>query len=252
MNLVIHILTILVFIETIGQAQSTCYCPLVCTRYGSADGHVFCVRSGRAHCPDTEAHEECRAALLETTDMINSIGSLATSFLTLTHEEEGEITAVQAAYLRTKLSEAFELEHKKPVPDCEVGLNTNTLAKGSRSDLCFSAELFDQCKFVQDRIDDYSTGIASDLERLVLYDPEAIVLNITTEVERNETYISLRAAKEFIKVIERRGALTTANIRCAAYEATLIEISAGRGFPPTSLILFLAVTVMTIGAASSY
>ena len=55
--------------------------------------------------------------------MINSIGSLASNFLLLTHEE-GAIAAVQAAYLRTKLSEAFELEHEKPVLDCEVGLNT--------------------------------------------------------------------------------------------------------------------------------
>ena len=137
------ILAILMFVETIRHIKSTCYCPLTCTRYASFDGHLSCVRSGRTHCADTEAHEECRAALLETTDMINSIGSLASNFLLLTHEE-GEIAAVQAAYLRTKLSEAFELEHEKPVPDCEVGLNTNTLASGSRGDLCFSAELFDQ------------------------------------------------------------------------------------------------------------
>ena len=67
-------------------------------------------------------------------------------------------------------------------------------------------------------------------------------------MEPNEPSIALQSAKDFIRVvIERRGALTTANIRCAAYEATLLEMSAA-SFHSRSLAFLLVVT-MAMGRA---
>ena len=86
----------LVAMLLVNEARATCYYPFVCTRYTSADGHTFCSRSGRATCEDTEAHEECRSALHEDTDMINSMGRLADEHLEAAHED-GMVTARQLA-----------------------------------------------------------------------------------------------------------------------------------------------------------
>jgi len=174
-------------------------------------------------CEDTEAHKECRAALEEMTDMVNSMGKLADLYLTCANTE-GTLNAAQIAFLRTKLSEAFEMVDKKPVPDCEVGLNTRTLVENQEySDLCFSQELYDQCKYVQDNIDKYATGIYSDLEDLIMDDPKAVTTKI---VKKSENKIEITGgAISFIEIIKERGALKTANIRCAAYSATVDEIT---------------------------
>jgi hypothetical protein len=103
--------------------------------------------------------------------------------------------------------------------DCENGLATN-IRIGNTQSWCFSAELLQECKRIQDTITPYSLNISSVLQAAIIADPESVALGAvrTGDALTNVTQV-------FVAAVKRRGDLSTANIRCASYEATQEDFS---------------------------
>ncbi|CAM9735468.1 unnamed protein product [Phaeothamnion confervicola] len=182
---------------------------------------------------------------LQVTDMVNSWGRNADLLLSGAILE-GNLTALQASFLRTQLSCAFEDE--KPVGDCELGLVTDTLLKGTQSH-CFSPELLVQCANVRDTTVNYTAGVAVKLRATILAaagagaasaDPGDGTAAFAAGVLTGEGVLS-DAAEAFVEAMAARGAIATARVRCAAYESTIDLL----GTAPRSVSLSLLVSLIS-------
>ena len=209
----------------LATAQAVCYCPRRRIDEHRSD-------TDRITCNDVESKDECLAANLEVTDMVNSIGRNAEGFLNSASREE-MIDPVQHSMLRTHLSYALEFE--KPVGDCSAGLSTDTRVKGTKTH-CFSPEILDECAFVRDTIDSYTTNIHSTLLNRILEHDRSEELGFLT----NSTLIEF--VKDFVELIEERGSITTANIICGSYDQTNAEINGASfiGLGEGAMLLCLA------------
>jgi hypothetical protein len=125
------------------------------------------------------------------------------------------------------------------ITDCENGLATN-IRIGNTQSWCFSAELLQECKRIQDTITPYSLNISSVLQAAIIADPESVALGAvrTGDALTNVTQV-------FVAAVKRRGDLSTANIRCASYEATQEDFS-GASVLTVSWQIAVAVLTLTV------
>jgi hypothetical protein len=103
--------------------------------------------------------------------------------------------------------------------DCENGLATNSRISSTQS-WCFSAELLQECKRLQDAVTPYSLNISSLLQTAIISDPESVALGA---VRSGDALTNV--TKVFVAAVKRRGDISTANIRCASYESTKEDFS---------------------------
>ncbi|KAG5178812.1 hypothetical protein JKP88DRAFT_247927 [Tribonema minus] len=177
----------------------------------------------------------------EITDMVDSIGRNGDLFLSSAVDEQ-RITAEQASALRTHLS--FALEAEKPVADCENGLATQTRAAKTQS-FCFSPELLSRCAQIRDAATAYAVGIAGNLQAAIVAGGNAHGLLAAD----NKSLQPVPAA--FVDAITARGAIATAHVRCASYDATAEDVFNGAGRVPNSaaaaVVAMVTATAMLLG-----
>ena len=194
-----------------------CYCPRECIEYKDCSSYNI----DRRICEDNEANKECNNANDELTDMVDSIGRNADLYL-IGKLYNKELTPKQVSILRTKLS--FALEENKPVGDCESGLSTNKLIKGTNS-WCYSESLLDECVRIKNSSANYTLSISEILQE---------------SINETNTNITLNNINEFIDIIKQRTGILTGKIRCAAYESTIEDINASDKLS-ISLISFILI-----------
>jgi hypothetical protein len=205
---------------TAATVDAVCFCPRVCLpTYKDT-----CYYRDRTLCADLEAANECNAANTELTDAVNSMGRNADLFLTAA-VYNGSLNAAAASFLRTQLTIA--MEDNKPVADCEAGMATDTLVKGTKSH-CFSLLLLTQCKTLQNTVQGWASGIRGKLNTL------ARRLDVPPSV-----------STAFVSAMGDRAEAQTARIRCAAYEVGLEELNSSSPVVLSALLLF-AVAVLLV------
>ncbi|OQS04132.1 exportin-4, partial [Thraustotheca clavata] len=166
-----------------------CYCPPICSfpPCGSNAGWYL-----RSYCNDLEAQSECTRANDMVTDMINSMGQNADKYLRGLLHNNTSVSAEEASYLRSKLSEA--MEWGKPVGDCSDGLATNTNL-ADVLDICFSQPLFQQCNSLAQTVPQYFNNIHNVLT-------EHLINESASGISENGALTPL--AMEFVQVIRVR------------------------------------------------
>ncbi|KDO28509.1 hypothetical protein SPRG_06748 [Saprolegnia parasitica CBS 223.65] len=226
--------TLLLLIVALAEAR--CFCPPICSFPpcgSSASGYE------RSSCNDLEAQSECNRANAMVTDMVNSAGINADNFLKGLLLRNATVSALQASYLRSKLSEAFEWG--KPIGDCSDGLATNTHL-ASVNDICFSMPLFQQCDALAKSVPQYFSNIHNVLaDRLLADGATSPVPGIVEQGKLTAVAAELVAAVKNRDTIQRE----SNKIRCQGYNSTVDIIRKSRSTVTTLSLVTATLAVMT-------
>ncbi|OQR84105.1 hypothetical protein ACHHYP_13891 [Achlya hypogyna] len=226
-----NIFLFLLFVAAAVDAR--CFCPPVCS-FPTCDSKGAYRRSS---CNDLEAQAECNRANTQVDDMVNSAGRNADLYLQGLLFKNASVSALQASYLRSKLSEAFEWG--KPVGDCANGLTTNTHL-ANVNDICFSLPLFEQCDGLAKSVPQYFSNIHNVLAQGLLADASN---GTVSGIVANGALTPL--ALEFVASVKVRDSIQreTNKIRCKGYNST-VEIILNAAPPsPVSTALLVIVTL---------